>query len=75
METMIKITPSELDNGLIDKIKQFIGTKKNVDVTISIKEFDSEYVEDLNRSIVYAGNGNNLISFSMEDFMAYEPSK
>jgi len=75
METIIKINPSELNENLLDKIRSFIGNKNNIDVTISLKEFDAEYADSLNQSIEEAEIGDNLISFSMEDFMAYSPKK
>jgi len=75
METIIKISPSELSHELIDKIQGLIGKKKNVDVTISLKEFDETYVETLNESLEQATDENNLITFSMEDFMSYTPAK
>ncbi len=34
METVFKITPAELNSSLLEKIKIFIGNKKNVDITI-----------------------------------------
>ena len=70
METEIKVKPSELNSTLLDKIKNFIGNKKNIDVTISIKEFDPDYVDSLNKSISQAESGN-VISFTMEEFVAY----
>lgn len=75
METIIKVSPSELNDNLLDKIRNFIGSKKNFDVTISLKEFDPEYAEALDRSIEEVENGENLVSFTMEDFMTYTPSK
>ena len=75
METIIKLSPAELDNTLMEKIKQFIGEKKNINVTISIKEFDSDYGSALNQSIEEAETGVGLISFSMTDFMNYHPAK
>lgn len=75
METIIKVNPSELNSSLIDKIKNFIGGKNNVDVTILLKEFDAGYAEDLDRSIEDAETGQQILSFSMEDFMAYTPAK
>lgn len=75
METIIKVTPSELNSTLIDKIKSFIGTRDNVDVTISLKEFDAQYAEELDRSIEEAETGQQVVSFSMEDFLAYTPVK
>jgi len=72
METEIRVKPSELNTTLLDKIKTFIGNKKNIDVTISIKEFDPDYVDSLNRSITQA-ESNDVISFTMEEFVAYTP--
>lgn len=74
METVIKINPSELNAGLIDKIKSFIGNKKNIDVTISLKEFDPDYADALDRSILQAETGD-VISMTMEEFVAYTPKK
>ncbi len=74
METIIKASPDELDIQLLKKIKEFIGDKQNIDVTISIKEIDTDYLENLDKSIQQAEEGN-LISLSMKEFMAYQPSK
>ena len=75
METIIKVNPSELNENLLNKIRNFIGNKDNIDVTISLKEFDADYADALNYSIDEAEKGENLISFTMNDFMAYTPSK
>ena len=72
METIIKIHPSELNGNLLNKIHEFIGDKENVDVTISLKEYDPAYVEDLNHSIEQAESGK-VLSFTMEEFVAYNP--
>jgi len=75
METIIKIRPSELNEGLLEKIKKFIAGRDNIDVTISLKEFDKTYVDDLNKSISDAEKGQDMISFTMEEFMSYTPEK
>lgn len=75
METIIKVSPSELNAGLLSKIRKIIGKKDNIDVTISLKEYDAAYAEALERSIDEAESGQNLISFTSKDFMAYTPSK
>jgi hypothetical protein len=75
METIIKVSPDELNESLLEKIRKFIGDKKNVDVTISLKEYDKNYVDELDKSINQAEKGENLISFTMEEFMAYTPKK
>jgi hypothetical protein len=72
METEIRVKPSELNATLLDKIRDFIGNKKNIDVTISIKEYDPDYVDSLNKSIAQS-EGDNFISFAMEEFVAYRP--
>jgi len=74
METVIKINPSELNQGLVNKIKEFIGTKKNIDITIFLKEFNPDYVDALNRSIGQAEN-DDVLTFTMEEFVAYTPQK
>ena len=75
METIIKVSPSELDINLLNKIKEFIGKKENIDVTISLKEMDADYMKELSASIEQAADEKNLISFTMEDFIAYKPAK
>jgi hypothetical protein len=51
METVIKVNPSELNMNLINKIKAFIGNKDNIDVTISLREYDSKFQEELDISL------------------------
>jgi hypothetical protein len=74
METIIKVNPSELDESLLDKIKKFIGDKDNMDVTISLKEFDREYADALDRSIEQTEHTEEMVTFTMEEFMSYTPS-
>ena len=75
METIIKISPSELDIRLLNKIRDYIGNKQNVDVTISLKEMDTAYLDSLDHSIQQINEEDGLISFTMEDFIAYIPKK
>ena len=75
METVIKINPAELNASLLNKIKKFIGNKRNVDVTISLREFDPVYADSLERSIDQAENEQELICMTMEEFVAYTPKK
>lgn len=72
METIIKLSPNELNAGLLDKIRNFIGDKQNINISISFKEMEEDYATVLNRSIQQV-EGNDIISFSMEDFMKYKP--
>ncbi|MBT1699112.1 hypothetical protein KK083_19610 [Fulvivirgaceae bacterium PWU4] len=73
METIIKVKPSELNIELLQKIKDFIGNRKNIEITISLNEFDPRYNDELDRSIRQAEQEANLISFTMEEFMSYTP--
>ncbi len=75
METVITVNPSELNTSLLNKIKKFIGKKNNVDVVISLREYDPAYVEALEKSIEQAETGSEIITMSMEEFVAYTPEK
>ncbi|MCX6206430.1 MAG: hypothetical protein NTZ19_09295 [Bacteroidetes bacterium] len=75
METIIKVNPSELNMSLIDKIKSFIGSKENIDVTISLREFDTMFQEELDISLEQSKNPKEIISMTMEEFIAYAPNK
>lgn len=75
METIIKVSPGELDIDLLNRIKDFIGNSKNIDVTISLKEMDAGYVDALNNSIQQTEDKLSMISFTMEEFMTYSPNK
>ncbi len=75
METIIKVHPSELNTDLLKKIREFIGSKENIDVTISLKEFDTDYSAALNHSVEQAENNENIISMTMEEFVAYTPKR
>jgi hypothetical protein len=75
METIIKLSPSELNISLLNKLKKLIDGKANVELTISVKEYDSEYAAELDNSIEQADGGENLVSMTMEEFLTYTPSK
>lgn len=72
METIINIHPDELNKTLLNKIRKFIGDKENIDITISVKEFDPEYADALDVSIEQAQKGD-VVSMTMEEFVAYTP--
>ena len=74
METIIKIHPDELNKALLNKIRKFIGKKENIDITISVKEFDPAYADALDTSIKQAETGD-VISMTMEEFAAYTPKR
>ena len=75
METLIKVNSSELNLNLFKKIKKFIGNKDNVDVTISLYEFDPDYADSLDRSIEHAESDKEPITMTMDEFIAYSPKK
>ena len=68
MEKVITVNPSELNVSLLNKIKKFIGKKNNVDVIISLREYDPAYVDALDKSIGQGESGQELISMTKEDF-------
>ena len=74
METVIKVSPSELNPSLLEKIKMFIGNNNKVDVVISLHEFDPVYADALDRSIEQAENGD-IVSMTMEEFTKYVPKR
>lgn len=74
METIIKVNPSELNLALLTKIREFIGNKENVDVTISLTEYDPDFASAMNQSLSEVEN-QNTITFTMEEFIAYAPQR
>ncbi|MEK6781899.1 MAG: hypothetical protein AABY93_09340 [Bacteroidota bacterium] len=74
METIIKVNPSELNSTLLNKIKKFIGKKDNIDVIISLREFDRVYANALDLSVEQAEIGD-VVSMTMEEFVQYSPEK
>ena len=51
MEAVIKLKPEELDSNLLSKIKQLVAGRNNIEVTISLTEKTSDYINTLNQSI------------------------
>lgn len=60
---------------MLKKIKSIIGDNANVDVTISLSEYDASYVESLNQSIYQAEENRDIQSFTIEEFLNYSPGK
>jgi hypothetical protein len=75
METVIKVSPAELNLCLPGKIKAFIGNKSNVDITITFHEFANNYADTLDRSLEQGESNMNPISMTMEEFVTYSPKK
>ena len=67
METIIKVRPSELNEELLNKAKEFIGDNESVNILISLTDSKKTYIESLNQSIQSGEKESNLISFTMED--------
>ncbi|HEX8462824.1 MAG TPA: hypothetical protein VF623_15420 [Segetibacter sp.] len=70
MNAVIKLKSSELNASIIERIQALIQYKENVEITISVDD-NVEYFEELNRSIKDLKEGNNLISFTMEELEEY----
>jgi len=75
METIIRVSPSELNSHLLDKIKDFIGNRNNFDITISLQEYDPIYKNELDQSIEEIRINNDMISMTMDEFISYSPKK
>ena len=74
MQTTIKLNFSELNNALMDKIRDFVKGRNAAEITITITD-EEDYLDVLRRSISDSEQNKDLISFSMEEFMAYNASK
>ena len=74
MEAVIKLKPEELDSNLLSKIKQLVAGRNNIEVTISLTEKPSDYINTLNQSIGQLNN-NETITMTMEEFLQYPATK
>jgi hypothetical protein len=74
MEAVIKLKPEELDSNLLSKIKQLVAGRNNIEVTISLTEKTSDYINTLNQSIGQLNN-NETITMTMEEFLQYPATK
>ncbi len=73
MNAVIKLSPEELDYNLLQKIKELVNGRNDIEVTISLSDDKSQYFKTLDTSIADLKAGNT-ISFTMEEFPGY-PSK
>ena len=78
METIIKLSPSELTAELLDKIKSFVETTPKAEITLSIrdksfprKETREQYFERINRAIDAVEKSENLVSFTFDEFLKF----
>ena len=60
---------------MVNKAGKLMGEKENADLLSSANEFEAKYIDELYKSIQEAETGQNLVSFTMYDFLAYTPSK
>ncbi len=74
MDAIIKLKPEELNNKMLVKIKDLIGSRKDIEVTISLTDSKTEYLKTLDRSISDLNRNKDTIIFTLEEFLAY-PSK
>lgn len=84
MEITLKIQATELNQDIIDKIRQFISLNGESDLVINIrpkktkkfpKETKEEYFARLNSAIDNLENKKNVVSFSTTEFQTYAESK
>jgi hypothetical protein len=80
METIIKVNPSELNKSLLDKIKKFIGTGGDAEITISINDSSvtgtlrnescEQYFARLDKSLENIEKGN-VVRFTADEFKTF----
>ncbi len=75
MNAVIKLRPEELNYNLLQKIKELVNGRNDIEVTISLSDNKSEYFKTLDRSIVDLHANKDTISFTMEEFFEYPSSK
>ncbi len=74
MEAVIKLKPEELTSGILSKIREMIGERNNMEVTITVRDKSEEYLSIIDRSIHDLKTEKGLTTFTMEEFLEY-PSK
>ena len=74
METVIRLKLSELNQSLLERIKEFIKGKEGADITLTISE-NEDYLAVLNRSIENIEQKKGLVSFTFDEFVNYQPKK
>jgi hypothetical protein len=74
MDAVIKLRPEELDNRMLVKIKELIGGRMDIEVTISLTDNKTQYLKTLDLSIADLNADKGTITFTIEEFLAY-PSK
>jgi len=72
MQAVIKVKPKELNGRLLKKIRELVKDRKDLDITISIRDQNDSFLRKLDQSIDQLNTGG--ISFTAEEFVAYAPS-
>ena len=76
MDAVFKISGEEFDEALFKKIKALLKKGSNSSVVIHVVDEKQAYKNALNKSIAELNNPDELISFAMEELVAYKtPSK
>jgi hypothetical protein len=75
MEAVIKLKPEELTSGILSKIKKMIGKRNNMEVIITVRDSNEEYLATLDRSIHELETDKDTTTFAMEDFLEYPSEK
>lgn len=75
MEAVIKVRARELNNRFLKKIKEFTSDNKNPDITIGINDPNETFFPNLDQSIEQLNDKDKLITFAIEEFHTYTPSK
>jgi len=74
MQTEINLKTSELNAEFLSRIKNYLKVKKNANIKIIIND-EEDYFEVLDRSIKDIENKKGLVTFSLEELMAFDPGK
>jgi hypothetical protein len=72
MHTEINLKSSELNSDLLNRIKEFLKGRKEANVKITISD-EEDYSVVLNRSVQDARQKKNLVSFTLDELMSFEP--
>ncbi len=70
METVIKVSISELTDGFLDKIRSFIGSEEGYEIEVHLKNANSVFYQKLDASIQQAAEGK-VIRFTPDELDAY----
>jgi hypothetical protein len=72
MQTEINLKADELNIEFFNRIKDFLKSKKANNIKIIISD-ESDYLSVLDRSINDIEDKKTLVSFTMEELLAFDP--